>query len=393
MSRYIKSEDKRCFYYWEFDTKNGKFIGQPKLFVKHDYNIPTFSTVFTSFDSDLGHIDNSQNGTRISFVSSTGITNRSTENYFVLVTDENFKTLWSKKVTLPYKDRKVLLNRIDVSNNGNVYLLCKIYGSSDDGSALKYRYALNFVSPNETKEIKLTLDSDKEILDLCEYKYNDNILCLAGVYTLTSNKKERANGSFILKFNTEKQKTEMIKTYPFGPEMNVPSQKQSKDDKNNEIHSLQLSDWNFSDDGTITLIFDQYFLEVRTYNMGNKIHTDYIYHYNDKFITRFDSSGNQLFQTRIQNKYRSGSSGRNSNLYTLNSNKTLLAYRSDDTDGNNIMIAILDNKGKLIYNNSHSMNSSEADMIYNYIFKIDDKLIVSAKNNKKYHYGRLTVTD
>ena len=81
------------------------------------------------------------------------------------VFDENFKKLWEKEVTLPFKDRLFETTNYRIDNDGNVYLSGKLYhGSVRDrrGGKPNYQYIILAYRNNgaDVKQYKVNLGDD-----------------------------------------------------------------------------------------------------------------------------------------------------------------------------------------------------------------------------------------
>jgi len=186
-TQYIPKERKHILFYQEVDKHTGELVGQ-------GLSLATSTSKSKYLQGKFDYMPSPDSSKAVIFFSEAPDTrNRdwradaSSNKFTVKILDENFKKVWREKVTLPYDENLYEHRQIEVDNDGNVYILAKIYDrrirEKVRGKA-NYKYKIIALREGqERKEYDLYLE-DKYITDIT-FKLDrrtNNIVC-SGFYS------------------------------------------------------------------------------------------------------------------------------------------------------------------------------------------------------------------
>ncbi|CAN5140263.1 hypothetical protein BH09BAC3_BH09BAC3_32220 [soil metagenome] len=223
------------------------------------------------------------------------------------VLDNQFASLWEKSVTLPYKESlfDIVLTRVD--NQGNVYLLGRIYKEKHKEKRRgipNYSYEVFACrnKGNSTAQYPVILE-DRFITDMqIEILDNTNIIC-AGFYSAQGT--TSIAGTYFLTIDAESKAVKTKSFKEFGIDFITENLKEvqvnrairkEKKGKDTELFEYDLDKLLVGKDGSAILIGEQYYVETTTstsYSSGgsNMRSITYHYYYNDIIAVKINPEG------------------------------------------------------------------------------------------------------
>ncbi|MGB3182728.1 MAG: hypothetical protein WBB45_15160 [Cyclobacteriaceae bacterium] len=228
---------------------------------------------------------------------------RDFERFTFSVFDEDLSKMWSKEVKLPYTDKQFGVSRYQVDNEGNVYLLGRVFDKGNrlarDGEA-NYRYhILSYRNQGEEyQEYKVGIEG-KFLNDMQLAVSNDRDLILAGFYSEDS--PYSISGSFYMTIDNRSGQVVQQSLKAFDSDFITENMKEGKarrvkrrmdKGKNVELPNFDLQDLIRRDDGGVVLVGEQYYVRVvTTTGINGVVQTNYHYYYNDLMVVSISPQG------------------------------------------------------------------------------------------------------
>ena len=248
------------------------------------------------------------------------------ESFGFHVFDENMDLLWEKEVELPYNAEKFDKRGLRVDDDGNVYLLGRLYeetAKERKKEAPNYTYELIYYTnkgqSSDTYTFELS-DDEKFITDLqFEITKEKDIIC-AGFYSENLTKKgiprgTSIKGSFFLKVDGDTKAIISQSDAEFGIDFITQNlsekaekkvKKKEKAGKTVELYEYDLDDIILRDDGGAVLVGEQFFIQHLTVSDGRGgFRTKTIYNYNDIIVININPDGKIEWQTKVGKRQRS----------------------------------------------------------------------------------------
>jgi hypothetical protein len=272
------------------------------------------------------------------------------EQYGFQAYDLNLKKLWENEVTLPYMDQLFSVDKVSVDDEGNAYVLGKLYKDKVKekvkGKA-NYDYHI-FAYMNGGKDNKeyTCQIPEKFITDISFTVSNSGELICAGFYsdkftnaargcfymdidpktkTVKATNLKEFSMDFLTQYVSEKDQKKMEKKAAKGEEPELPSY---------DIDKLILRD-----DGGVLVVGEQYWIEVvSTYvpgpNGGGSYRTTYYYHYNDIIVININAKGVIEWAQKIPKVQLSQNDGGFYSSYALSIKDDKLYFIFNDSKDN-----------------------------------------------------------
>jgi len=238
------------------------------------------------------------------------------EKFGFKVFDDNLEELWNYEIELPYNDDLFDFMSFEVSNEGKVYLLGKIYEDvrlERKKGEINYNYHLFIYSKEKKFETEIKLDSKGKILNEIFLTINNtNQVSCIGLYA--NELKKPSVGSYSIQIDSKTQKvlSENFKEFKEIDEVvEVSDESEEKSDKKKEreekvkYRNYDLRQINHKKDGGMILVAEQYYLEIVTKTTtngsgGTSTSTSYHYHYDNILVLNIDKNGNFIWQKIIK---------------------------------------------------------------------------------------------
>lgn len=245
--------------------------------------------------------------------------------------DGNLNEISNREVKMPYTERR--MNNLDyqLDNNGNLYLLVKVFhdDSNDDKKKKKdvvanYHLEL-FLIKNGSDKIEITKfeNKDKFITKLWIFDSPKDFLVCGGFYSNGKGDLDDSDGIMSFKIDkTGKIYNEVYHDIPLSIlnqyESNRTKKKNEKKDKKGDeakFSNLELKNLFVNEDGSLVLVGEQSFKKIEvSQSMNGGARTKITYHYNDILITKIGADGSLKWMNKIP-KMQKGSRGQGGMSY------------------------------------------------------------------------------
>ena len=232
--------------------------------------------------------------------------NRGNEKFELTIFDIEFNKLWSKKVTLPIKDKLINLQKIKINNKGDVFLSCKTYKDvvkAKQGGKPNYNFSiLKYSKSNEFQQYDLEMNGIF-FNNLDFFNTQENQLLCTGFYS-KSGKKDKIKGYYYLRFDRANRRPISKKIHQFETDFIVQHQPyfnrliETNKEKNRalaEMQNYKLKHIEITKEGELLLISEQFFKSEdnqKGYSKSN-------YNYNNIIVVLLSSEGETKWCSKI----------------------------------------------------------------------------------------------
>lgn len=255
------------------------------------------------------------------------------ERFTLNIFDNTFTPVWNREIILPYSDELLSLVDYQIDNNGNVYILGKLFRDklrSHRNGKPNYHYIILSYSQDKSQATEYKIDlNDKFITDLTFKIGNDGNLVCAGFYSekksysikgtcffgLNAQTKETFNihlkqfdFDFLTEYMTESSKERARKAEERGDEKRAP-----------ELYRYSLDELILRSDGGAVLVAEQYYVEkvqnysrygYNRYPYGTTTNDyTYYYNYNDIIVVNIRPNGEIEWATHIPKRQQTRDDG------------------------------------------------------------------------------------
>lgn len=262
------------------------------------------------------------------------------------VFDANMNLIWQKNVTLPYEDK--LFDDIDfqTDNEGNVYLLGRVYREKRKSSRrgeVNYRFEIHSYH-NKGEEFRLyPVELKGLFLTDMQIAINDkNEIICAGFYSEVGT--FSIVGSYFLKLNGETKELIHQSTSEFGLDFitqNLTDREEAKakrkasKGKDVELFEYDLDEIVLRDDGGAVLVGEQFFIRIVTNttfsaNGGTSTSSTTYYYYNDIIVVNVNPAGEIEWTEKIGKRQRTAEDGGFYSSYALSVVKDKMYFVFND---------------------------------------------------------------
>lgn len=332
-------EDKEQLFYAEIDFEKGEFL-TPKLMFQVNGKIAGslvgggfmgFSlSVQNKFDF-LQSYDKNKLLVQYRKKPEVKSDKKSYDIIGLVAFDSNLNEISNNEIKMPYTERR--MNNLDyqLDNDGNLYLLVKVFhdDSNDDkkrkrDEVANYHLELFFLKKGSVEfKISKFENRDKFITKLWLFDSPQNYLACGGFYSNGKGDLDDSDG--ILAFKIDKSgniydniyhdiPVEILNQYESNKTKKKNEKKERKGDEA-KFSDLVLRDFIINTDGSIVLVGEQYFtITHTTSSMNGGMKTYYTYHYNDILVTKIGMGGKLEWMKKIP-KTQTGSRGQGGMSY------------------------------------------------------------------------------
>lgn len=313
-STYDKSEEKEMLFVQEIDPRTGKLTGNPKLLASSDTKIqPNNETsnnwmFFEIPEKWWFFVSKDQSKVMIQYRLRPEHTNDkvSSDKIGFIVLDAQLNQLWTKEVKMPYTEARMDNQDYHVDNDGNVYVLAKVYSSDEGRKSASFRFEVLKYTKEADQAIKYPFSLTGKFANSAKMDETaDNKLFVTGFYSSLS-RKNSAEGFYLFKINDLADTVGKTQKWmhAFGKDI-MNGGAQDGDDAgpvNLELHQVVALP-----DGGIQLVGEERNTTVgqipnSTFG-GSSSQTD-IY-CNNLLVVQVDKNGNMAWMTPIRKKQKS----------------------------------------------------------------------------------------
>jgi hypothetical protein len=233
--------------------------------------------------------------------------------------DSKMGKQWEKDVKLPFAPGVFSVEQIKIDDYGNVYIIGIEYEEKSDARVSRragkptYTYHLYRYSSNGNDVLEMPVDlNGKFITDLQVDGAPNGDIIASGFYSEKGS--FSIKGAFYMAIDATTHEVKIQKlsefetdfiTQYFSEKEKKKEKKQEDKGKEPELYQFRLDELLIREDGGITLIAEQYFVDVSyytTYDPNTHMtttHTIYYYNYNDILVMSFNKSGELDWKTKI----------------------------------------------------------------------------------------------
>jgi hypothetical protein len=241
----------------------------------------------------------SSDKSKIALIAKTDLKGKADETFCISVLDEKMKVLWSKIIVLPYLNKLFDVLSFDVSNQGDVYIIGKLYNEKKKEKVNdKPNYKYQLLHYNADTEHDNTIDiqiKDVFITDLkVSVNKDDDVIC-AGFYSNKGTESVMGTYLTIVDGKTKKIRSEFKQKFDFNfvcESLNENEIKKAKklqaDGKEAEMNRFVMRDIVRKNDGGYLLTAEQ-FLDNDYYLGGNN--SKRVMYYDDILIVSLNKTG------------------------------------------------------------------------------------------------------
>jgi hypothetical protein len=235
-----------------------------------------------------------------------------TQRFALHVFNKDFKELWKNEIELPYNSDLFDVHDFSVGNNGNVYLLGKVYEENRrerKKGEVNYKYHIIYYSSDKKEAIDLELDSKGKFFNEISMTVNNNnqVVCV-GLYTSEFNRV--SEGTFYLRVDSKSHKTEVTTFKEFSELMQEDEEDKDLSDKKQKRNQDRIyRNYDFrrviqKEDGGIIVVAEQYYVVERTTTTttsggARTTTTTFYYHYDNILVLKIDKNGEFVWQKII----------------------------------------------------------------------------------------------
>ncbi len=346
------------------------------------------------------------------------------QKFGLKVLDKDMSILWEKNITVPYLDELFWTQSYRVDNDGNVYILAKVYkDKARDKRKGKpnYKYQLITLKNNgeDYKEYPIELPG-KFITDLqIAINGNQDVVC-GGFYSKIGT--FSVDGTCFLNIDGQTGDVRTKSTKEFDLEFLTKdltdyqkkrAKRKTKRGKDLELWEYDLNSLVVRDDGGVLMVGEQFWIDINTYTDANgHTHTTYVYNYNDIFVVNVSPEGKIDWAQKIPKRQSTtgGVLGYFSYSYAIVENQLCFLYNDHEYnidyegDGDiktlsNInnsftMLARINNDGNLtiepLFKNERKARAYVMPKLCQQVSK--DEVIVFAKRGKIEKFAKIKYT-
>ncbi len=275
------------------------------------------------------------------------------------VYDYNLNEIWSKSIVMPYSARKLDIINCSVDNNGDVFVLCKLYEQEmrqetkrrDDGkreSGFKYVLLQYNATEKIPKEYEISLPK-KQIVNLKYKLTSKNEVVVAGFYADETSKARGIVGALggqgltgifyaLIDGNTKQTKAVSLKPFDTNFEQELKQRNGTLKTKDGGLAVspyFEPRKFILRDDGGLVIISE--FINVytvQTRDANGIIHTTTYYNYLDLIVTSVSPKGDIEWSSVIPKYQTSVNDGGYQSSYSLMVHDSKLHFIFNDNPRN-----------------------------------------------------------
>lgn len=242
------------------------------------------------------------------------------------VYNDEFEEIWNKEIELPYDDELFDIVSYRVGNDGNVYVLGKVYEEKHRDKKrgeVNYKYHVFYYTKNENDTYDMPIESKSKFFNEISMSLNNNnqVICV-GLYTTSLG--GVSEGTFYMRIDSKTHKVVADTQKEFSELMddnNNDSERKRKRKQDRVYRNYDFRQIIQKEDGGIIVVAEQYYVVVvtstSTSSTGTSTKTTYYYHYDNILVLNIDKNGKFIWQKIIPKNQVSANDGGYYSSYTL----------------------------------------------------------------------------
>lgn len=391
-----KAKDKQhILFYQEVSKKSGRLVGKGLSLATSNSKARHLQGHFDyeiSPDSSKAVILYSE-APRRGFGGFTSFSTASNK-FTVKVLDENFEKVWYKKIDLPYDEELYEHKKIQVDEEGNVYILAKIYDKVvRDKKRGKANYKYKIIALRDKGEDKIEYDlflKDKFISDIT-FKLNNktnDIIC-SGFYSERNSVGIKGAFFFTVDKETKDISRDGIKAFSTDFMSNFMRERRAK--RGGELNGFDMRDIVLRSDGGAVLLAEQFFVRRYEYtNPNGSIDYRYTYYHNEIIAVNINPDGSIAWNAYIPKFQQSSSPAFSSFSKAVVKDKIYFIFNERIAKRSPVILATVDAKGKV--NMKDLFRNKDVDVVTRPVVckQISkNEMIVYGELRRKYKFGKI----
>lgn len=245
--------------------------------------------------------------------------------------DVDFKSLWKEELNIPLTEKTVSLEKVKLSNDGDVAALFKIKSEdkSKDAPANNYALYTYFQARNQLDAFSLKM-GDKFTNDISFEFEAKGTLEVAGFYS--GRNKSSAEGYFYRKINLKTGEVDMDSEEAFANEFIIIAVGAKKAQDTDLLRNFHMRKVIPLADGRTILLAEKYFIDYSSNNGG--MGGSFEYNYEDIYVIMLDKNGSYEWGKKILKYQRTYNDGGlyNSFCSVLGDDQITLFYNANRDD-------------------------------------------------------------
>ena len=262
------------------------------------------------------------------------------EKFYLSIWDNKMNKQWDKMITLPYADKFIAVDEFRLSNEGDVYVLCKHYDRAvtsekvkEDGKVIpSYKFKVLIYSKNGGAPTEHTMDFKGKFVHGATLQFNDDgNITLLGLYNSYYN--SNVTGHFMATFDKNTKLVNVKKMEQFPKEGFIDQVKKdgcaSNQEKNPGLFSsFRIKGTNKRNDGTIDLIAEYNYMYIHRYRSSYSYVEYPVYVSKDIVVISYKKDGKVVY-TRVPKSQRQIYTDNNISFKCMNQGNNLLIFYND----------------------------------------------------------------
>jgi hypothetical protein len=245
------------------------------------------------------------------------------EEFGFYMFDDKMNKIWGGEYEMPYTEAKMGTMDYQVSNDGKLYFLIRVYGEKGTDAENHFEILVYEKGKREPKIIQFAID---EYTPRTTYLYEDkmNNIVVAGFYSKKKN--PSIDGAFMVKLDAANGKftkigggyyeipSDLIKTFMTERQKEKIEKKEKKSEGNDRkdlgINDLRIENVLFTENGSTVIVSEIYYVVTNTYYNGKTTTTTYDTYANDVFVFCIDNVGKLSWIKKIpKRQHENGAAG------------------------------------------------------------------------------------
>ena len=263
------------------------------------------------------------------------------EKYFISVWDNKMNKVWEKMVTLPYPDKFVVVDEFRVSNEAEVYVMCKHYDKEVSREKVRengenvpsYKYKFFIYGKDDAKPREHTLDFQGKFVHDVSLQFNtDGNITMMGLYKNKYN--SYVTGSFMAIFdkNTKLVTMKKMQEFPVDPlltMLNKDGDASKKSDDPGLYTRFKIIGTNKRNDGSVDLLTElNYMYIASSYSQSGGYREYPVYVAMDILVINYKKDGKVVY-TRVPKNQKQTYTNVNVSFKWMNQGNNLVLFYND----------------------------------------------------------------
>ncbi len=224
---------------------------------------------------------------------------KESEKLLYYVFDEEGAYTRSGEIALNFPDNQFAIKSVQVSNDGNVFWLGKLFLKNRVNNPEAFKYIMYRYDTRDEKMTEVEIDlGGRYITDLAFKLDREENIYLAGFYSYSST--DRMIGTIMQKIKPD-GKAIIDATEPFSKEFLANYLTHSQISRGRELRNFYLNKIVLRSDGGVLLLAEKFYITYRSYRHPQGYWVDReVYHYEDIILTSVSAEGKIEWQNIVE---------------------------------------------------------------------------------------------